>query len=260
MHAKTDLDRRHGPWRNPAHLPRCGEFKPLSRIRAIARVLAAALAALLTSACGDGPSEVSDGQQAKRLTVLEERARHPMTNAVVLVGSSTLARWPNELEPNVVNLGLPGDTIPGLTRRLHAYPNLQQARQIVLNIGLNDMRKHCRIEAIDLSALLQALPSTVPVLWIGVQGVSPAVRAKWCDGGFGPLSVKLNMRLAQACTQRPGCRFVQHPIGENADDAMSTKWHSKDGVHLSSEGYLALHAAVRGAQSVPPRTPIRYEP
>lgn len=212
------------------------------------RVALPLLAALLTGACRPGADEAEAEQQRQALAGLQARADASLEGRTVLLGSSTLARWPAALGlPATVNLGLPGDTLPSLVQRTRGYRGLAQAERLVINIGLNDLRKRCKAETADLAPLLQALPPDVPVSWFGIQGVAPSVRAGWCDGRFAELSRQFNRIAEQACQTRPGCRFVRHPVAEDVDTATSLQWHVADGIHLSAIGYGALAAALQDA-------------
>ncbi|WP_326540124.1 SGNH/GDSL hydrolase family protein [Pseudorhodoferax sp.] len=216
-------------------------------------VLLVVLAALGMLGCRAGAGE-ADGQreQHRNLARLNDLGNAFLAGRTVLLGSSTLARWPQGLGPaTMVNLGLPGDTVPSLVRRAQAYGSLAQAGQVVLNIGLNDLRERCSLDAMDLAALTRALPAGVPVLWFGIQGVAPSVREQWCGGRFVELSRGFNLMAARTCATLAACRFVEHPVPEDVGTPASAHWHVADGVHLSPAGYEALAARLYGSALVP---------
>lgn len=218
------------------------------------RLLLLALA-LLAACQGDDTAEAREAEQQHQHLVLLKSQAAQAAHQVVLLGSSTFARWPADQGPPALNLGVAGDTVPGLVRRMKDYSALAEARVLVVNIGLNDLRSHCAADRVDLAPLLLALPATVPVVWVGIQGLSPALRERWCDGRFAALSVTLNERVRQACAARESCSFMPHPVPEDVDGRTSASLHVADGVHLSASGYAALAARLQATLATLPSPP-----
>ncbi len=179
--------------------------------------------------------------QLAALTALDRSAAAGM---LVLIGSSTVARWPAAVLPAAIRLGVPGDTVPGLASRVAGYQSLRKARGIAILIGFNDLTASCNALGVDLRSLVSALPSKVPIALVGVQGVSPKTRVRLCGGRMAELTSDFNARLQFECAQLPYCRFVPHPISELVETETSQRYHSDDGVHLSADGYRALAGAL----------------
>lgn len=226
------------------------------RTSACLKWLVAGAALALVIGCTDaGPASAPPQQDASpqaRLVAIDAAAP---SAAVVLLGSSTMARWPTDVPPQgAVRLGLPGDTVSGLTQRIAAYRSPGQASAVVLQIGFNDLRASCDAEAVAVPALVAALVATLPggtpVVWLGVQDVAPSVAADFCGGRFSALSRSLNDRLTRACASLRACVFVPHPTQAGASEPSPAVLHADDGVHLNREGYRRLSDRTQAALAV----------
>lgn len=169
---------------------------------------------------------------------------------VVFLGSSTFQGLDvSAVTPLGLNLGIGGDTLPGLAKRITGYRSLQRARAVLINIGLNDLMQRCKHPDTPLDTLLAQIPATVPVAVLGVQAVDPGRHGARCDGRIAQLIAEFNAAQARACAARPQCRFVPHPATPGDPRATIGRWLEQDGIHLSPAGYLELAGALRGALS-----------
>lgn len=167
---------------------------------------------------------------------------------VVFLGSSTFQGLDvSAVTPLGLNLGLGGETIVALAKRIETYRAPAQARAVVINAGLNDLMQRCRLPEAGLDSVFAHIPPATPTIVLGVQGVDPARHGTRCDGQIPRLIADLNRSLAAACARRPHCSYVAHPIApaDNAPEVASLR--ENDGIHLSPAGYRKIIEALRTA-------------
>lgn len=167
---------------------------------------------------------------------------------VVFLGSSTFQGLDvSAVTPLGLNLGLGGETIVALAKRIETYRAPAHARAVVINAGLNDLMQRCRLPEAGLDSLFAHIPPATPTIVLGVQGVDPARHGTRCDGQIPRLIADLNRSLAAACARRPHCSYVAHPIApaDNAPELAALR--ENDGIHLSPAGYRKIIEALRTA-------------
>lgn len=168
---------------------------------------------------------------------------------VVFLGSSTFQGLDTAaISPVALNLGMGGDTLSRITARARDYGSISQAGAVIMNIGLNDIMHTCRaISGEVLQALFELIPESMPLMILGIQGVSPRRHGARCGGGVTGLIAETNMTLANRCAQAPNCRFVTNPIPADIDAIASQTLHEPDGIHLSPSAYTELKHRLRDA-------------
>ncbi len=210
--------------------------------RTCGRLLAAAIA-LCFVGCSDRGTD-SQLERSQHLSMLMDLDHKTAAGELVILGSSTVARWPDSVLPGAVRLGIPGDTVPGLAARMSGYRSLASARGVVIMIGFNDLKANCNVAAVNFNSLTKSLPRDVPIAWVGIQGVSPTARVEMCSGNMSQLTVDFNLRVEAVCSQIPVCRYVAHPVPAYVDGPTSRQLQTADGVHLTNEGYIELGKAL----------------
>lgn len=218
----------------------------------IAATMAALLAgSALTGAFAARTLERQNGSTAA--TFMDTQRGHlsrldgaSLPGRVVFLGSSTFQGLDvSAVTPFGLNLGLGGDTLPGLVERAAHYRALGEARAVFINIGLNDLMQQCRLPDMPLSTLLSLIPPPTPVIVAGTQGVAPSQHGARCNGQINTLATDLNQQFSTACTQRPGCTFVPHPITPGVDSPEIRQLQDPDGIHLSANGYRVFIDSLR---------------
>lgn len=166
---------------------------------------------------------------------------------VVFLGSSTFQGLDvAAITPYALNLSIGGDTLPALLARSADYRSLAQAHAVWLNIGLNDLMRHCALPAPEATAaLLARIEAPRPLFVLGLQQVSGDRHATRCDGGLAWQVDAFNRQLMRQCGDRPGCVFVPNPL--TAEPPAPAAWHEADGIHLSAPGYAVLIERMRAA-------------
>ncbi len=179
---------------------------------------------------------------------LQRLDRNGAAGRVVFLGSSTIQGMDIAgVTPVGLNLGLGGDTLDGLQQRLAGYRTVRSAAAIVVNIGLNDLLQSCQMPNSALERLMKRWPPSVPLVMVGVQGLAPEQRRKHCDGRMDELVRDFNQTLEATCQERTPCRFVRSPVPADVDAPRARALLEPDGLHLSTQGYGPLKAAIKSA-------------
>jgi lysophospholipase L1-like esterase len=180
----------------------------------------------------------------------QQRIDAQAAGSVVIIGDSLVQGMNvNRLMPDVVNYGIAGDTIGGVAQRLLSYPSLNQARAIIVAIGINELAEHDADEAAAAYRRLMALlPEGVPIIASAVLPVDEP-HLRFPDRFRSNAQIKrLNAGIAKICAARAGCSFVD--AGATLADAggnLRREFHDGDGLHLSAAGYGPWVAALRAA-------------
>lgn len=168
--------------------------------------------------------------------------------AVLLLGDSIIERLDAAVGPDVHNLGIASLTTLTMAPFLPNLRPLRGARAVVLGIGGNDVGFRPREDILrDYTALLAAIPGTVPLVVIGVLPMNeadpfvqsyPALRNANIDA--------LNLSIRALCAARPGCAFLwTQPFLADETGNLRDGLHAGDGRHLSAAGTRWLVDAIR---------------
>lgn len=134
-----------------------------------------------------------------------------------------------------VNLGIGGDTIGGLHRRVSSYQAVRNpANLAVVEVGANDLLWH---SATDLSKsyadLLQALGGVRHVL---VYGVFPLAKSS-SQASHNDRISQINSALNEICKQMKNCSFVRIAQFYTEAGFLREDLHGGDGIHLNEKAY-----------------------
>ena len=195
------------------------------------------------------PPEEWTSEFATQTLDLAAHDRAVPPGAVLLLGDSIMAEVPPGLvDGRAENLAIPGETLHMLSRRLPVLRSLEQARAIVLGIGVNYLKyRPAPTSAADYAALLIRLPGGVPVLMLSVLPVdetADVVVRRWY---LRNATIRdLNARLRTVCTAYPACTFVDAwpALADPASGGLRAELHGGDGWHLSVGGARALAAVL----------------
>lgn len=174
--------------------------------------------------------------------------------AIVFLGDSIVqALVTSAVADRTVNYGIGADTVGGLRARLPVYESLNEARAIVLSIGVNDLwyrEPHEIIPRYD--ALLSELPSHVPVV---ANAVFPVMEGFGVTAGTSAKVLQLNKAFATLTDAYPNIHFIDHHARFTNDSGeLNAEYHIGDGLHLNSAGYAVwidvLQQALAGLTSL----------
>jgi lysophospholipase L1-like esterase len=162
----------------------------------------------------------------------------------VLLGDSMMAYFPTkafDLDKDMHNLGIPGDTTTGVLNRIEQVANLNP-KIIILNIGLNDfvLTKLTHQESLDniLDIRHQLLEKCLDTT-VFVTSLTPINQKDFQDQVYllnrDPKdAIKLNEMLSKVIDQK---HFI-NIYDELIDDEGNLKLElTRDGIHLNQKGY-----------------------
>jgi lysophospholipase L1-like esterase len=168
---------------------------------------------------------------------------------VVFLGDSITQGLPAFRDmPRSLNLGIGGNTIPGVTAMVGTYGHIDQVTALVLNIGVNDL---CN-EGSDrheleqrLRRLSSALPIGIRMVWSSILPVDPNGPQAICR--VQPDAIRhLNSLIADICKARDACLYSDGFSSlADARGYLAPQFHIGDGVHLSPFGYATWSTQIR---------------
>jgi lysophospholipase L1-like esterase len=164
--------------------------------------------------------------------------------AVVFIGDSILATLPvHTLASNAINFSIGGDTTTGVLYRIPRYSSIQQAKAIVLSVGINDIGKNSNANIIQrYQQILALLPPHIPIVFNCVLPIDQRVFTARDNGRIRSLN-----QMIQAMP-RGNRRLVIVDCYDDLLDAsgnLNPAYHTGDGLHLNPEGQQVLCAALR---------------
>lgn len=183
----------------------------------------------------DGPlygnsSELNSYYQIRQaeLLKLDRSINH---NSIVFLGDSiTETLIVEHVTSHGLNFGIGGDTSFGLHQRVLAYTRIQDARCLVLMIGVNDLLKRINSEIIsNYEQLLTVLPAEPRLI---VYAVLPVDR-----GYVDERIVALNLALSELLNQRANAVMVNIRPKLTDDNGDFSMHYLDDDLHLSESGY-----------------------
>lgn len=165
--------------------------------------------------------------------------------SVVFIGDSiTEQGWWDMLfkQRNIVNRGIGGDNTFGILDRL---PDILEARpsKIFLMAGVNDLTGGQSVETIvaNIARMADMVREAVPECRLYIQSVLPVSTKRLAYDyvkGHNPKVAEINARLAELCSEKAGCTFIDvAPLLSDADGELRTDL-TKDGIHLQPAGYV----------------------
>jgi hypothetical protein len=193
--------------------------------------------------------DITDAEVVKILGNSHYRARVSLfmklvtaKNNIVFLGDSHTERceWGELLgRKDVVNRGISGDTIAGITNRLGLIAAMRP-RAVFLMVGVNDLLLGSTVErtADRYRAMLKALTKALPGNTVRVQSVMPTTSPE--------LNAKielLNARLKDL-SREFSVDYIDVHGQMKGPDGLIKKGFSFDGLHLSGDGYRAWKQAV----------------
>jgi len=163
---------------------------------------------------------------------------------LILLGDSMMAYFPTkafDLEDQLLNFGIPGDTTIGVLKRVHQVIKLKP-KYVIINIGLNDFvlthlsHKESLENILDIRhQILEGCPDTL----VYVTSLTPINQKDFKDQTYllnrDPQdAVDLNNMLKEKIDDQ----FFINIYDELIDDQKDLKLaYTRDGIHLNQKGY-----------------------
>ena len=203
-----------------------------------------AVLVFLFASCSDKVNGQETDNPGKNIERTDETVRYDC-DAVFFGDSITCDGNFDELFPEyrIVNLGVYGDTIEDLIRRVPDV-RAENPKQIFLLVGINSLTPNngeaCLIQYAEL---LDALRAACPEAELIVQSVLPVGTELDWDGGLNKAVRSFNEGLKALAGERD-CPFVDLYALYEQDGALNPTL-TRDGVHLNFNAYGPWAAAIR---------------
>jgi len=168
------------------------------------------------------------------LLAIQERQDLQVTpGSTIVIGDSITQGL---IYPRFVNYGIGSDTTYGVLNRIEKYKSLKEAKNIILMIGVNDLKRRSDAEILqNYHKILDRLPSDKLVVF-SILPVNEEMISKNPKMSNTRIK-KINMELADLCNKN-SVQFIDlsgYFIDENG--YLDSKYHVGDGIHLNQAGY-----------------------
>lgn len=153
---------------------------------------------------------------------------------IAFTGDSTVEGWlTSAAVPRSINLGISGDTIPGLLARTDAE-TVARIPTWYVAIGVNDALRNR--DPREIPQLVAQLADTFgPAERLFWRAVLPVTRQDW-EARQEAFRVALNARISDTCAAMENCTYLPAP---QDDPGFAGDW-THDGLHPNPDGYFAL--------------------
>jgi lysophospholipase L1-like esterase len=198
----------------------------------------------------DGPAKRNFDQWEKEIAAFElgDRANPPPRDAVLFVGSSTIARWKTLADDfpdqRVINRGFGGSEIADSTHFAERIIFPYEPRVIVLRAGGNDLHAGRSPEAVfaDFKEFVAKVRTRLPEVEILFIALCPSI-ARWNEAE--PTRI-LNSLVETYARQTPGVRYIDADrLSLGPDGQPRFELFDPDKLHFNAEGYKLLAEKVR---------------
>ncbi len=169
----------------------------------------------------------------------------------VLLGDSMMAYFPiktYELDEEMYNLGIPGDTTTGVLNRINQVIRLNP-KLIILNIGLNDfvLTNLSHQESLDnILEIRHQLLESCPHTLVFITSLTPINQKDFQDQVYllnrDPQdAIKLNQMLNKRIDEKHFINLYDDLID---DEGKLKLEYTRDGIHLNQKGYQIYYDTI----------------
>lgn len=178
-------------------------------------------------------SKELDNYYYKLLAIQERQDLQVVPGSTIMIGDSITQGL---IYPRFVNYGIGSDTTYGVLNRIKKYKSLNDAKKIILMIGINDLKRRSDAEILEnYLEILDKLPSSKLIVF-SVLPVNEEVVSKNPQMNNARIK-KINQRIAELCSQKK-IKFIdlsEFYLDENG--FLDKNYHVGDGIHLNQTGY-----------------------
>jgi len=161
------------------------------------------------------------------------------TSTVFLGSSSVQGLNVGSIVFGAVNLGIGGETIRQLSKRMASYQQLYKAKNLVFMAGFNDV---CNGDDSASNMFISLLEKT-KVSNIYVVGLQPAPTKTLCLGLQASIK-RYNNTISRHCSQKSNCEFIDFSKDLIAQSNLEQKklmaYFEVDGVHFDFPLYIFI--------------------
>ena len=182
-------------------------------------------------------------QQLSSITARASRVHRRMDGSVpkgsvVFIGDSMVESLVTSAvaEPSV-NYGVGGDTTEGVLSRMTLYNSINDAKAVVLALGVNDLKLNVPSEEIigNYQSILDSIPAQTAIV---VNALHPVDEMTIKHSIANADIIGLNAELAQLVASYPNATFTDLSAQlADGQGQLASQNHVGDGLHLSTEGY-----------------------
>ena len=145
---------------------------------------------------------------------------------------------------NIVNLGISGDSIRGMTNRVDMIASVKPEKVFILG-GINSLTDHNSTEILkQYKDMLEKVQEAVPDAEIYVQSILPISVEKEKDCADNIVIDAFNTELEKLAAEAGATYINIHDLYE-LDGSMNPDL-TKDGIHLKPEAYDLWYKAIEG--------------
>lgn len=178
-------------------------------------------------------SKELDNYYYKLLAIQERQDLQVVPGSTIMIGDSITQGL---VYPRFMNYGIGSDTTYGVINRIEKYKSLNNAKKIILMIGINDLKRRSDAEILEkYLEILDKLPSSKLIVF-SVLPVNEEVVSKNPQMNNARIK-KINQRIAELCSQKK-VKFIdlsEFYLDENG--FLDKNYHVGDGIHLNQTGY-----------------------
>lgn len=141
---------------------------------------------------------------------------------------------PNDLYMKFVNLGIGGDTVHGVFKRIKETP-IEKYRGVLVSVGANNLLQGEAGDALgnELVAVIAYTAPRAKQLYV----METFVPNRLENTSVTPAFKEANTKIYQACAQYKNCQIIPLPKTMIGKDGIEQKYSISDGTHPNALGF-----------------------
>lgn len=172
----------------------------------------------------------------------QELDRFIPPGSIILIGDSIIEPIDGPaIDPRAVNLAISGDSTGGMAHRATSYRSLSRAAAVVLEGGINDIRRGAIFDAKiagHYRDMMKAAAGTPRIFMVGILPIDERSLDK-SYSGYNDRIAAVNAQLRALCASEARCRMVDTSAMVDNTGNLRTDF-TRDGRHLNAVGLAAM--------------------
>lgn len=166
-------------------------------------------------------------------------------DSIIFIGDSHIQglATTNFTEPHI-NYGIGSDTTVGVLKRLALYTSINNAKAVLIHIGVNDLKRRDNQTIINnIEKIVNAINAKTPLI---ISSLLP-VDEQSARPHFSNKRIQAINSALKTLKRTQGRLIVLRPPSSLLDNKgqLLTQFHNGDGLHLNERGYNILSHAIR---------------